>query len=137
MPASTPNLAAAQRIAERFAALTDAQRRAAYAKMQAEGLHMAQFPVPRRQAGTDGTAACALSHAQERQCFLWRLEPLGTAYHMAETLRLQGALDEAAVCAAFGARTRLSTWRAGRCCAAFGAGRAGERGPAFDQWVEF
>ncbi|WP_141287286.1 amino acid adenylation domain-containing protein, partial [Ideonella azotifigens] len=101
MPASTPNLAAAQRIAERFAALTDAQRRAAYAKMQAEGLHMAQFPVPRRQAGADGAAACALSHAQERQWFLWQLEPHGSAYHMAETLRLQGPLDEAALRAAF------------------------------------
>ncbi|EJL75039.1 amino acid adenylation enzyme/thioester reductase family protein [Variovorax sp. CF313] len=42
-----------------------------------------------------------LSHAQERQWFLWRLSPQSTAYHMSGALRLSGALDAAAMHAAF------------------------------------
>ncbi|SFQ71862.1 amino acid adenylation domain-containing protein [Variovorax sp. OK605] len=42
-----------------------------------------------------------LSHAQERQWFLWKLSPQSTAYHMSGALRLSGALDAAAMHAAF------------------------------------
>ncbi|MGJ7611902.1 MULTISPECIES: amino acid adenylation domain-containing protein [unclassified Variovorax] len=42
-----------------------------------------------------------LSHAQERQWFLWKLAPRSTAYHMSGALRLSGALDAAAMHAAF------------------------------------
>jgi amino acid adenylation domain-containing protein len=42
-----------------------------------------------------------LSHAQERQWFLWKLAPQSTAYHMSGALRLSGALDAAAMHAAF------------------------------------
>ncbi|WP_237380067.1 non-ribosomal peptide synthetase [Cupriavidus sp. SW-Y-13] len=34
-----------------------------------------------------------LSYAQQRQWFLWHLEPASTAYHVAGVLTLQGALD--------------------------------------------
>ncbi|MFJ2995362.1 amino acid adenylation domain-containing protein [Pandoraea sp. NPDC087047] len=34
-----------------------------------------------------------LSHAQQRQWFLWHLAPTGTAYHVAGSLALHGALD--------------------------------------------
>ncbi|CAA2107568.1 Tyrocidine synthase 3 [Variovorax paradoxus] len=42
-----------------------------------------------------------LSHAQERQWFLWKLSPQSTAYHMSGALRLSGVLDAAAMHAAF------------------------------------
>lgn len=38
-----------------------------------------------------------LSHAQQRQWFLWHLEPSSTAYHVAGTLSLTGPLDVAAL----------------------------------------
>ncbi|HEK1011512.1 TPA: amino acid adenylation domain-containing protein, partial [Pseudomonas putida] len=38
-----------------------------------------------------------LSFAQERQWFLWQLEPQSTAYHLASALRLRGRLDAVAL----------------------------------------
>lgn len=42
-----------------------------------------------------------LSAAQQRQWFLWRLDPQGTAYHVAGALRLEGQVDHAALQDAF------------------------------------
>ncbi|MFT3803141.1 MAG: amino acid adenylation domain-containing protein [Burkholderiaceae bacterium] len=42
-----------------------------------------------------------LSAAQQRQWFLWRLDPRGTAYHVAGALRIEGPVDEAALRSAF------------------------------------
>jgi len=39
----------------------------------------------------------ALSYAQERQWFLWQLEPQSAAYHIPAALRLRGALDDEAL----------------------------------------
>lgn len=41
-----------------------------------------------------------LSPAQQRQWFLWQLDPLGSAHHVGLRLRLAGALDEAALAGA-------------------------------------
>jgi amino acid adenylation domain-containing protein len=49
----------------------------------------------------DPVARAALSFAQRRQWFLWKLDPASTAYHIAEGLRLQGVLDIEALRAAF------------------------------------
>lgn len=38
-----------------------------------------------------------LSHAQQRQWFLWQFDPAGTAYHIQGALRLTGACDQAAL----------------------------------------
>ena len=38
-----------------------------------------------------------LSHAQERLWFLWNMDPGGTAYTVASTVRLKGKLDHAAL----------------------------------------
>ncbi|WP_447915319.1 amino acid adenylation domain-containing protein [Delftia acidovorans] len=38
-------------------------------------------------------ASQPLSHAQQRQWFLWHLDPAGTAYHVAVELQLGGTLD--------------------------------------------
>ena len=45
----------------------------------------------------------ALSYAQERQWFLWQLDPTSAAYHVPSALRLKGALDKAALQRAFDA----------------------------------
>ena len=38
-----------------------------------------------------------LSYAQERQWFLWQLDPRSAAYHIPGTLRLKGHLDTTAL----------------------------------------
>ncbi|MFL1555606.1 amino acid adenylation domain-containing protein [Pseudomonas sp. O11] len=43
----------------------------------------------------------ALSYAQERQWFLWQLDPASAAYHVPSVLRLKGVLDKAALQRAF------------------------------------
>jgi len=48
------------------------------------------LPVSRQQP-------LALSYAQERQWFLWQLDPQSAAYHIPSTLRLRGWLDQAAL----------------------------------------
>ncbi|WP_425274698.1 amino acid adenylation domain-containing protein, partial [Pseudomonas allii] len=45
----------------------------------------------------------ALSFAQERQWFLWQLDPASAAYHVPSALRLKGPLDKAALQRAFDA----------------------------------
>ncbi|MCA6119371.1 amino acid adenylation domain-containing protein [Bradyrhizobium sp. WSM 1738] len=50
-------------------------------------------PIP-RAAAADRTT---LSHAQERLWFLWNMDPTGTAYTVASTIRLKGKLDHAAL----------------------------------------
>ncbi len=44
-----------------------------------------------------------LSYAQERQWFLWQMSPESSAYHISAALKLQGALDIAALDASFAA----------------------------------
>ncbi|MHB0772407.1 amino acid adenylation domain-containing protein [Bradyrhizobium sp. 5.13L] len=43
-----------------------------------------------------------LSHAQERLWFLWNMDPTGTAYTVASTIRLKGRLDHAVLSRALG-----------------------------------
>ncbi|WLH81392.1 non-ribosomal peptide synthase/polyketide synthase [Pseudomonas sp. FP2335] len=43
----------------------------------------------------------ALSYAQERQWFLWQLDPHSAAYHVPSALRLKGPLDQVALQRAF------------------------------------
>ncbi|UII73718.1 non-ribosomal peptide synthase/polyketide synthase [Pseudomonas sp. HN11] len=45
----------------------------------------------------DRSQPLPLSYAQERQWFLWQLDPQSTAYHIPNALRLQGPLDLAAL----------------------------------------
>jgi amino acid adenylation domain-containing protein len=52
--------------------------------------------VPREQP-------LALSFAQQRQWFLWQLDPTSSAYHIPAALRLRGALDPAALQQSFDA----------------------------------
>ena len=87
------------RIAARFATLGLAERQAVYGRLRDQGLSPAQFPIVPASAAERG----GLSHAQQRQWFLWRLAPDSTAYHIAGGLRLRGKLDIAALQAALDA----------------------------------
>ena len=89
-----------RQIAERFASLGPAQRTLALQKIRAEGLDLSHFPIPVRAPSSDQTEA--LSHAQLRQWFLWKLDPQSSAYHIAQASWMHGELDLAALRQAFG-----------------------------------
>ncbi|MGH8817273.1 MAG: condensation domain-containing protein, partial [Achromobacter pestifer] len=81
------------RIAARFATLGLAERQAVYGRLREQGLSSGQFPIVPARATDRGV----LSHAQQRQWFLWRLAPDSTAYHIAGGLRLRGDIDAQAL----------------------------------------
>jgi hypothetical protein len=90
---------ATRRIAERFSRLSTEQRRVVYEGIRSKGLTLDQFPIlPREDAAKD---RCHVSYAQQRQWFLWQLDPQSTAYHISDALKLTGALNVDAVRASF------------------------------------
>jgi amino acid adenylation domain-containing protein len=82
-----------------------------------EAPRLADLAARMRQAGDSGTRQSTipvldaarragplpLSHAQQRQWFLWQLDPGSSAYHVRFGLRLKGVLDTAALQAALDA----------------------------------
>jgi len=87
-------------IAERFTRLPADKRSAFLALLREQGMAFDRLPiVPWPATGEPDP----MSHAQARQWFLWRLDPAGTAYHIAGALRLRGRLDVAALRASFDA----------------------------------
>ncbi len=91
--------ALALKIATRFVALPERERRLFAAKMREQGMSAAQLPIPASKL--DG--AMPLSSAQQRQWFLWNLQPDSRAYHIDGALWLGGALDLPALRAGFDA----------------------------------
>ncbi len=86
-------------IAQRFARLP-ADRQAAFIQaLEAQGLQFASLPIVPMPQGQ----VAPLSYAQQRQWFLWRMNPSSCAYHVAGALRLSGRLDEAALRDSFSA----------------------------------
>ncbi|MFJ2689363.1 non-ribosomal peptide synthase/polyketide synthase [Pseudomonas sp. NPDC087336] len=84
----------ASRIASRFAGLPADKRREFLAKMQEQGVSFGQLPIP---PATTPQATFELSYAQQRQWFLWQLDPQSSAYNIPAALRLQGPLNLAAL----------------------------------------
>ncbi|MHC6226524.1 amino acid adenylation domain-containing protein [Pseudomonas sp. X10] len=80
----------AARIAKRFITLPLEKRKAFLEKMLGEGVSPANLPIPQISEEVD---SIPLSFAQERQWFLWQLEPEGSAYHVSTALRIRGELD--------------------------------------------
>ena len=72
---------------------------AAVRQRLAEGAHARPAPITVLPAERR-LNALPLSHAQERQWFLWQLDPSSAAYHMSGALRLTGALKADALRAA-------------------------------------
>jgi len=77
-------------IAKRFITLPLDKRRLYLAKMLEEGVSPAHLPIPEVRSGFEHIP---LSYAQERQWFLWQMDPHSSAYHIPNALRLKGRLD--------------------------------------------
>ncbi len=90
----------AWRIATRFASLAPEQRREFLKRMAEQGVSFGQLPIP---PSAHAEQPQALSYAQQRQWFLWQLDPQGAAYNIPAALRLTGELDVAALQRSFDA----------------------------------
>lgn len=90
----------ATRIAKRFITLPLDKRKLYLEKMLAEGVSPANLPIPEVRSEFE---VIPLSFAQERQWFLWQLDPTSAAYHIPTALRLRGVLDVPALEHAFNA----------------------------------
>ncbi|MDQ3203767.1 MAG: condensation domain-containing protein, partial [Pseudomonadota bacterium] len=84
----------AQRIATRFAGLPADKRREFLARMQEQGVSFGQLPIP---PAAELQTTFELSYAQQRQWFLWQLDPHSSAYNIPAALRLHGPLNVAAL----------------------------------------
>ncbi|MGN7744406.1 amino acid adenylation domain-containing protein, partial [Pseudomonas sp. 22526] len=99
-------------LVSRFVRLPLEQRKLFYKRLQSRGMSFAQLPIAPTRMDVD---SLPLSYAQERQWFLWQLEPESVTYHIPSALRLKGRLDLAALQRSFDAlvarheslRTRL------------------------------
>ncbi|AVO54973.1 non-ribosomal peptide synthetase [Ectopseudomonas mendocina] len=87
-------------LARRFAGLPLPQRELFYRRLCAKGISFLQMPITRM---CEGAGARPLSYAQQRQWFLWQLEPGSAAYHIPAALRLRGELDIEALKRSFAA----------------------------------
>ncbi|MHC8406522.1 non-ribosomal peptide synthase/polyketide synthase [Pseudomonas sp. TMB3-21] len=84
----------AQRIATRFAGLPAGKRREFVQRMQEQGVSFGQLPIP---PAAELQTTFELSYAQQRQWFLWQLDPHSSAYNIPAALRLHGPLNVAAL----------------------------------------
>ena len=83
-----------QALIESVGSLSAQQKKALAVMLKQQGINLFEIaPVFKRQDGEP----LRLSYAQERQWFLWQLEPQSTAYHVPRALRLSGHLDVAAL----------------------------------------
>lgn len=87
---SNPNID----LVSRFLRLPLEQRQQFFQRLQSRGMSFAQLPIA--SIREDGQPL-PLSYAQERQWFLWQLDPDSAAYHVPGALRLSGRLDKAAL----------------------------------------
>jgi len=89
-----------QELIESVGALSPEKRKALAILLGKQGINLYGIaPIFRRSA----IEPLLLSYAQERQWFLWQMEPDSPAYHIPTVLRLRGALDLQALYAGFDA----------------------------------
>ncbi|WP_370003030.1 condensation domain-containing protein [Pseudomonas sp. N2-3-1-14] len=89
-----------QALIESVGSLSAQQKKALAVMLKQQGINLFEIaPVFKRQEGEP----LRLSYAQERQWFLWQLEPQSPAYHLPRALRLKGQLDRAALQRSFDA----------------------------------
>ncbi|MFK0314576.1 condensation domain-containing protein, partial [Pseudomonas sp. NPDC090233] len=88
-----PDPARSQELIDRIRGLDTDKRRQLFGKLHQAGVNVARLPiVPASESGL-----LPLSYAQQRQWFLWLLEPQSAAYNMCSALRLKGALNTQAL----------------------------------------
>jgi len=81
-------------LVKRFIGLPLAQRKLFLEKLADKGMSLAQLPIPQSSAEFD---SLPLSYAQQRQWFLWQLEPQSAAYNLPAALKFTGELDVVAL----------------------------------------
>jgi amino acid adenylation domain-containing protein len=83
-----------QALIESVGSLSAQQKKALAVMLKQQGINLFEIaPVFKRQEGEP----LRLSYAQERQWFLWQLEPQSAAYNLPRALRLKGRLDKSAL----------------------------------------
>ncbi|MBF8739591.1 non-ribosomal peptide synthase/polyketide synthase [Pseudomonas guariconensis] len=85
-----------QAIGARLAQLPQDKQQLFLAKLVAAGVNVRRLPVPRLPR----KGALALSAAQSRQWFIWKLDPQAPTYNLHRAVRLSGAVDREAVAGA-------------------------------------
>ena len=88
----------ALKLARRFIELPLQKRRLFLEGLQREGVDFSLFPIPQ---GVNPEQDRVLSFAQQRMWFLWQLDPQSSAYNLPSAVRLNGALNRAALEQAF------------------------------------
>ncbi|WP_259359059.1 amino acid adenylation domain-containing protein [Pseudomonas fulva] len=84
-----PDPARSQDLIERIQGLDGNKRQQLFRKLHQAGVNVARLPiVPARESGL-----LPLSYAQQRQWFLWLLEPQSAAYNICTALRLKGEFE--------------------------------------------
>lgn len=84
-------------LAQRFVALPDDKKATFLSLLQKQGVSFDRLPIVQRGEKDLGV----VSYAQQRQWFLWQLDPDSSAYHITGALRLEGQLDFAALTKSF------------------------------------
>ncbi|MGX5725422.1 non-ribosomal peptide synthase/polyketide synthase [Metapseudomonas otitidis] len=79
----------AQVLVERIKGLDHPRRQALFRKLAEKGVNLARLPI----VPLSEREGLPLSYAQQRQWFLWQLEPGSAAYNMPTALHLKGELD--------------------------------------------
>ncbi|WP_368491801.1 amino acid adenylation domain-containing protein [Pseudomonas sp. Hg5Tf] len=80
-----------QQLVERIKGLSADKRQQMFAKLAQMGIDVAKLPIVPGRAEEQAP----LSYAQQRQWFLWQLEPHSSAYHIPAALILRGAVNVA------------------------------------------
>ncbi|MDA8447469.1 condensation domain-containing protein, partial [Paracidovorax valerianellae] len=89
-----------QDLSARRAGLTPEQRAQLQQRLRGAAQAVASaVPLPQAIVGRSAPGRTALSAAQQRMWFLWQLDPTSTAYHVSGGLRLDGAVNQAALVA--------------------------------------
>ncbi|WP_263143473.1 non-ribosomal peptide synthetase [Pseudomonas sp. RIT-PI-AD] len=87
-------------LARRFIGLPADKRKLFLGVLDREGVDFSLLPIP---ADVEAPEREALSYAQQRMWFLWKLDPDSGAYNLPSAVRLHGALDTEALIRAFAA----------------------------------
>ncbi|QHD01245.1 hypothetical protein PspS04_13155 [Pseudomonas sp. S04] len=82
-----------QAISARLAQLPQDKQQLFLAKLAAAGVNLRRLPVP----GLARDGALALSAAQSRQWFIWKLDPQAPTYNLHRAVRLTGKVNQEAI----------------------------------------
>ncbi|MFF7061854.1 amino acid adenylation domain-containing protein [Pseudomonas sp. NPDC008258] len=85
-------------LVHRFIRLPLEQRKLFLDKLASKGSSLAQLPIPQTRGEFE---QLPLSYAQQRQWFLWKLDPDSAVYNISSALRFKGELDRPALQRAF------------------------------------